>query len=151
LAELPPPPGLADARALVDGRQRIADLAAIGGQPLLAWIYALVVLDRVDLVEAPVDDRSAIDRRRIRARSAAARAGDYFALLGLPITASRAEIRRALTELGRTFADERLEPATRSALAGELAERRAGLAEARDVLLDDGLRAAYLAHREGEQ
>ncbi len=162
-ADLDPP---VEARALgpaLDGRLTLDDIAAAGGRPLLAWIYALRVLGRLELdgpeldpdgPQSPADgdadgNAAAIDLRRIRMSLGPARKGDYFALLDLPVGASRGELRRAHHKLRQTFADERLEASTRSAQATELRELRAALDEARDVLLDDALRAAYLAYREG--
>ena len=57
-------------------------------------------------------------------------------------------MRVAWADLDRTFGDERLEPATRIEMAGELVELRAALAEAKDVLSHDLLRNAYLAQLE---
>lgn len=158
IRDLDPP---VEARALgtLDGRLTIDDIADIGGRPLLAWIYALLVLGRV-LLDDPEeesaspptpeeDSAAAIDLRRIRTALGPARKGDYFALLGLPVGASRGELRRAHHQLRQTFADERLGARTRTSMAAELKELRAALDEARDVLLDDALRAAYLAYREG--
>ena len=53
---------------------------------------------------------------------------------------------RAHADLRETFAEERLEPRSREELADELAALRVALDEAREVLLDEALRAAYLAH-----
>lgn len=158
-----------EARALgdLDGRLSIDDIGDIGGRPLLAWIYALRVLGRV-LLDAPdgledageerpnqpdqttpeEESAATIDLRRISTALGPAREGDYFALLGLPVGASRGELRRAHHQLRQTFADERLGAAARASMAAEIKELRAALDEARDVLLDDALRAAYLAYRE---
>ena len=84
-------------------------------------------------------------RRRIDERLALARDSDYFALLGVGRAAGRAEVLRAHADLRDTFADERLEPRTREELADALAELHAALDEAREVLLDEVLRTAYLA------
>ena len=165
-SDLDPP---VEARALgdLDGRLSVDDIGDIGGRPLLAWIYALQVLGRVllddpDELESADEERpspsnqpdpeeesaATIDLRRIRTALGPAREGDYFALLGLPVGASRGELRRAHHQLRQTFADERLGAAARASMAAELKELRAALDEARDVLLDDALRAAYLAYRE---
>ena len=157
LTDLDPP---VEARALgapLDGRLTLDDIVALGGRPLLAWIYALRVLGRVEL-DGPASERAdagseesdaEIDLRRIRTALGPARKGDYFALLDLPVQASRGELRRAHHRLRQTFSDEHLEVRTRTSMAAELRELRAALDEARDVLLDDALRAAYLAYSEG--
>ncbi|MEZ4384423.1 MAG: J domain-containing protein [Nannocystaceae bacterium] len=153
-SDLEAPPEAVALGALRGGLS-VDELAALGGRTLLAWVYGLWVIGCAELVDAaPSEDGAAeagdeadaaLDRRRILARLALARDGDYFALLGRPADASRGELRRAHRDLQRAFADERLEPQTRAELADELAELRAALDEARDVLLDDALRAAYLA------
>jgi hypothetical protein len=58
---------------------------------------------------------------------------------------------RAHADLRATFAPERLEPASRAALAEPLSELQAALDEARDVLLDEALRTAYLARLTEEE
>jgi CheY-like chemotaxis protein len=87
-----------------------------------------------------------IDGQRIVDRLRLAREADYFEFLGLMRDASRAEVRRAHRELRSTFMDSRLEEAAGRRWAGELMELRAALDEARDILLDDAMRSAYLAH-----
>jgi len=140
-----------------DGQHALADLLAEPGaqeDDLLPLVHALHVLELLDVHGEPlpvprvVDDPIGVDRRRIEDRLELAREADYFALLGLPRDASRADVRHAHAELVRTFADDRLEEATRQEMAGELAELRAALGEARDVLQDDALRSAYLAQLE---
>jgi hypothetical protein len=142
---------------LLDGRASLGELLARPGADeaeLLLVVYALHVLDLLELPGEPmpaprvVDDPIAIDRDRITARLALAREADYFALLGLPRDATRADVRVAWADLDRTFGDDRLEPPTRIELAAELAELRAALAEAKDVLSHDLLRNAYLAQLE---
>jgi len=174
LDDLDPPAEAAVLGDLLDARLSIDEIAALGGRPLLAWVYALHVLGRIDLVEGsgsretndpndpndPNDltdlgevendgkNEAAIDRQRLGTALKRARGGDYFVLLGLPQSASDGELRRAHHRLQQTFADERLEASTLRTMAAELRELRAALDEARDVLLDDALRAAYLAYRE---
>ncbi len=140
-----------------DGRASLGELLADPGADeaeLLMVAYALHVLELLELHGEPmptprvVDDPAAVDRRRIEERLALAREADYFALLGLERTATRAEVRTAWADLVRTFGDARLEPDTRSAMVAELAELRAALTEAREVLEHDMLRNAYLAQLE---
>jgi DNA-binding response OmpR family regulator len=120
---------------------------------LLALCYVLHVLEHLELgAELPVAaanaDPVALDVARIRDRLQLAREDDYFASLGLPRDAARLDVRRAHAELHRTFADAHLEPSVRTQLRAELEELRDLLDEARDVLVDEGLRSAYLAHLE---
>lgn len=139
---------------LLDGRASLGELLARPGSDeaeLLVVVYGLHVLDLVDMPGEPlpmprvVDDPVSIDRERVRARLVLAREADYFALLGLPRDATRADVRVAWADLDRTFGDVRLEPASRIELASDLSELRAAMTEARDVLGNDMLRNAYLA------
>jgi hypothetical protein len=114
----------------------------VGCVLLAAGLAAMV---EVDAEAAMV----AIDRRRIDERLALARDSDYFSLLGVAREAGRAELLRAHADLRDTFAAERLEPRTREELADALAELHAALDEAREVLLDEVLRSAYLAQLSG--
>jgi hypothetical protein len=143
--------------ARFDGRAALEDLLAepdADEDELLPLVYALHVLELLDLHREALPmprvpgDAASVDRRRIEDRLALAREADYFAVLGLPRDAGRSDVRHAYTELMRTFADEGLEAGTPEALASELAELRAALGEARDVLQDDALRSAYLAQLE---
>jgi hypothetical protein len=125
---------------------------------LLGLCYVLHVLELLELAEdglaaepsvaATPAELEALDVARIRDRLQLAREGDYFAVLGLPRDAVRLDVRRAHAELHRTFADANLEPSVRTRLRVELEELRDLLDEARDVLSDEGLRSAYLAHLE---
>ena len=112
---------------------------------------------RVELAARELRDASAIDRARIEARLRLVQTADFFTVLGIPRDASRLEVLLAHAELSAMFSDERLEPETvahyldraREAEAGsesDLHTLRAGLDEARDVLLSDTMRAVYRAH-----
>lgn len=140
-----------------DGQRALADLLAepdAREDELLPLVHALHVLELLDVHREPLpvprvaDDPASVDRRRVEDRLELAREADYFALLGLPRDATRADVRHSYTELMRTFTDDWLESTTRDAMAGELAELRAALGEAKDVLQDDALRSAYLAQLE---
>jgi preprotein translocase subunit Sec63 len=108
----------------------------------------------VELLDQPVGvasdevskDPVQIDGDRIRERLRLAREVDYFELLGIERDASRAEIRRAHAEVARIFEASALEAETEGRHARELEELREALLEARDILLDDAMRSAYLAH-----
>jgi CheY-like chemotaxis protein len=141
----------------LDGK---TDLGTLGKEPgvdeaeLLGLVYALHVLELVDLTgeAAPqplrTTDPGELDRERITDRLLLVREADYFEVLGLSRDATRADVRRAYTDLAQTFSDDALEPTTREAMGRELDEIRAALAEARRILADDDLRGAYLAHLE---
>jgi CheY-like chemotaxis protein len=143
--------------AQFDGRQALADLLAdpdAKEDELLPLVHALHVLELLDLhrealpMPRVADDPASVDKRRLEDRLTLAREADYFALLGLPRDAGRADVRHAYTELMRTFGEGWLEESTREAMQSELHELRAALGEARDVLQDDALRSAYLAQLE---
>lgn len=143
--------------ARFDGQHALADLLAepdAKEDELLPLVHALNVLELLDLhrealpMPRVADDPASVDKRRLEDRLTLAREADYFALLGVPRDAGRADVRHAYTELMRTFADEWLEERTRETMARELKELRAALGEARDVLQDDALRSAYLAQLE---
>lgn len=140
-------PELAAIAGCFDGKATVGELiaAAVADEPeIRAAVHVLGLLGY--LAAAADEDESllAVDRRRVRARLRLARETDYFALLGLPRDATRAEVRRAYTDLSATFRDG-LEPESRAELAEELAELHAALDEAREVLTDEALHSAYLA------
>jgi hypothetical protein len=141
-------------RAL-DGRTVLDDLPArvrAEARDVLAVVYALDVagaLEGATASEAPepeTHDPRSIDAERLLERLRLAREADYFALLGVPRDASRGEIRRAHAALRATFASHQVEAETRGTYARELEELQAALDDARDVLVDDAVRSAYLAH-----
>jgi DNA-binding response OmpR family regulator len=142
----------------LDGTATLRELLAgpdVDELELLGLVYVLHVLEELELgaevsMAAAVAgaDPVALDVARIHDRLQLAREGEYFAALGLPRDAARLDVRRAHAELHRTFADANLEPTVRQQLRGQLEELRDLLDEARDVLADEGLRSAYLAHLE---
>ena len=134
---------------LLDGGRSLGQLVEEDGldeRELWAAAQVLWAAGLAQPVEVDVDAALVIDRRRIEERLALAGSSDYFALLGVARDAGRAAVLRAHADLRETFAEERLEPRSREELADELAALRVALDEAREVLLDEALRAAYLAH-----
>ncbi len=125
------------------------------GQGLLALVYVLALEGLISITTVRADRRGHrssehIDEDRIAARMRLVRDGNYFALLGLGADARPMEVRRAFHELSQTFQPSAIEPAVRSRRADELVELREALAEAMEVLSDEVLRSAYLAHFEPE-
>jgi len=135
---------------LLDGGRSLGQLVAEDGldeRELWAAAHTLLAAGLAVLREADAEAALvAIDRRRIEERLALAGSSDYFTLLGVPRDAGRSAVLRAHAELRETFAEARLEPRSREELADELAALQAALDEACEVLLDEALRAAYLAH-----
>ena len=137
-----------------DGRNGLDELLSVYDDELglLALIYSLQLMGYIDLLgetprrEGSGRDEHQIDADRIVERLRIAREADYFELLGVGRDASRAEVRRVYDELSATFADSNLEAATQSRFAAELDELRSALEEARDILVDEAMRSAYLAH-----
>lgn len=140
----------------LDGRRSLRELCAqpdVDVTELMGLVYTLHVLERLELSEqrhsVPADvDPVNIDVERIRDRLEISRLGDYFAVLGVPRDASRIEVRRAHAQLRQTFSAEQLEAGAREAMSAELDELFDLIEEAREVLIDESLRSAYLAHLE---
>lgn len=142
---------------MLDGRN---DLGALAARPdtqpleLLALVYALHVFGWVDLVGEPparaqdTVDPAQVDRGRVAERLRLCRVADYFEVLSLARDAAGPDIRRAHTELSKTFADASLHRDVREELRAELTELRTALGEAAEILADEDLRHAYLAHLE---
>ncbi len=141
----------------LDGRSSLAELTEQAGADeleLFSLVYLLHIMGYVELSREPEPEPrpdlrpEELDAQRIGERLRMSRQLDYFEVLGLDRDACRVDVQRAYADLSATFADDNLEPGVRRNMAGELAELRQALAEARDVLIDDGLRGAYLAHLE---
>ena len=82
-------------------------------------------------------------RQRVRLRLAVIEDGDYFALLGVPKTATGYEIRRAYLELRRAFEPRRILTAATANLADNLQTVIEVLDEAYDILREPGRRDRY--------
>lgn len=141
----------------LDGRFTVGDLlrdADDREMDILTTLYLAKLVGVIELLDAPVPDTSGgdagqqIDRDRILGRLRLARETDYFEMLGVERDATSAQIRRAHEALAEVFSDARLERQTRESLVAELDELRAALDEAREILEDDAVRSAYLAHLE---
>ncbi len=136
-------------------RGRTAGEVAAQGEPELAnVIYALVALGVLDaLAPAAREDAApggALDpfdeealRQRVRARLALVEDGDYFAVLGVPRSATAYEIRRAYLELRRGFEPSRLLTAQTADLAEDVRLVVEVLDEAYEILRDRHRRERY--------
>ncbi len=127
-----------------------------GDGPTERWsmLYALTCLDVIEALppvvapqkrpEVKVDpiDEEAI-RMKVRARVALVEEGDYFALLGVPRTATGYEIRHAYLELRRTFEPSRMLTAGTADLADEVRLVAEVVEEAYEILRDDLRRERY--------
>jgi hypothetical protein len=87
-------------------------------------------------------------RRRIEGHYAMVEEGDYFSLLELGHGASAAQVAEAADRLLDEFDPQQLDAELAEEYAGQLAEIREVLAEARAVLTPDALREAYRAELE---
>jgi len=82
-------------------------------------------------------------RAQVKVRLSLVQEGDYFALLGVPRTATAYEIRRAYLELRRAFEPTRALTAATADLADDLKLIVEVLDEAHDVLRDQVRRERY--------
>ncbi|MEM6994129.1 MAG: DUF4388 domain-containing protein, partial [Myxococcota bacterium] len=141
----------------LDGRRSLAELSEDAGADdleLFSLVYLLHIMGYVELSGEPEPEPrpdlrpEELDAQRIGERLRMSRQLDYFDVLGLDRDACRVDVQRAYADLSATFADDALEDGIRRRMSEELVELRQALLEARDVLMDDGLRGAYLAHLE---
>lgn len=161
LAEGPHRPLLVEC-ALREGDEHIVRTAAgrsVGevladGEPEMADVlYGLVSLGVLETLAptAPVENApSALDpldeealRQRVRARLALVEDGDYFALLGVPRSATSYEIRRAYLELRRAFEPARVLTAATTDLAGDVRLVAEVIDEAYEILREPHRRERY--------
>jgi hypothetical protein len=125
------------------------------GEPELASVlYALVCLEVLTAFsparlaasaripgDDPLDEEAA--RMRVRARLAIVEDGDYFAILGIPRTATSYEIKRAYLELRRAFEPARILTAATADLASDVRVVIEVLDEAYEILKDTHRRERY--------
>lgn len=123
-------------------------------------LYALVALGVIEVLAAvggaeprdeagpdPLDEEAF--RGRVRARLALVEEGDYFALLGVPRSATSYDIRRAYVELRRAYEPGRVLTASTADLHGDLRLVLEVLDEAYDILRDAHRRERYRRAIEG--
>ena len=87
------------------------------------------------------DEAIVVDR--IRARFALAQDGDYFRVLGVPVTATAADVSRAYEHQMRELTDEVVGPQLTTRFAQEVETCREVLNEALRILTKDSVRLAY--------
>jgi hypothetical protein len=92
-------------------------------------------------VHDPLDEEAI--RQRVRARVALVEDGDYFALLGIPRSATGYEIRRAYLELRRSFEPVRVLTAATADLAADVRLIVEVLDEAYEILREPHRRDRY--------
>jgi len=98
--------------------------------------------DRASAADLAAIDAEAI-RERVRARLQLVDDGDYFALLGVPRTATGYEVRRAFLDLRRAFDPSRLLTPEVADLADDVRKITSVLEEAYDILKDAARRERY--------
>jgi hypothetical protein len=156
--------GLSEDEATVLARAHggtLADALEQGAPAELAiTLHVLALLGIVEMLapDRPASDRpaaaaDALDdqalRERVRARLALVQEADYFALLGVPRTATAYDVKRAYLELRRAFEPARaLRPSTAD-LADDLCVIVEVLDEAWEVLRDGARRDRYRRAIEG--
>jgi hypothetical protein len=163
LAPSPRPPPLADlalspdeARVveLADGLRTLDELVTGGPLDPLSSRQVLAALVEVGALEvrvlAPREAEAApapardIDLARIEEKLDQVRRADYFVILGLGRGSTPYEIREAADRLLASVSPEQFAGVASDGLPAKLDEIRQVVADARDVLADDALRAEYL-------
>jgi hypothetical protein len=135
--------------------RKLEELVAAHGSDTAPLLYALCVMGVLEVVraiaptsarrDAPVldalDDEAIL--AKIDARLALVEEGDYFAVLGVPRTATGYEIRRAFLDLRRAFEPARLLTPKLVHLAPNVGKITTVLEEAFEILRDDIRRERY--------
>lgn len=135
--------------------RKLEEVLAAEGLEAAPLLYALRVLGVLSTVRSlpgvkgaplaaapdPIDEDAI--RAKIEARLALVDEGDYFAILGVPRSATGYEIRRAFLELRRGFEPARMLTPNLVHLTPELTKITSVLEEAYDILRDDARRDRY--------
>jgi len=132
----------------------IGEIVDQGDPELASVLYALICLEVLTALsparpaasarassDDPLDEEAV--RMRVRARLAIVEDGDYFAILGIPRTATSYEIKRAYLELRRAFEPSRLLTAATADLASDVRVVIEVLDEAYEILKDTHRRERY--------
>ncbi len=139
----------------IDGLRNIEELLfESGNEPLpgLKILYALLLGRSVEVAmrglhdEASSEIEARIDLTRVGEKYEQVRSGNYFEVLGVNPAATAYEIEQSYDRLAREFQPGRFQGLRNPELPGQLDEIQRLLAEARDILVDEGLREEYRAH-----
>jgi CheY-like chemotaxis protein len=138
--------------ALADGLRTLDEVLALSPLDALSTrqVLAAAVLTGALTVRVVHAGRTAaqvtaaIDLARVREKLDQVRRADYFTILGIGRVCTPHEVREAADRLTAEFAAERFQGAREEGLAARLEEIRRVVAEAREVLAEDALRAEYL-------
>ena len=142
--------------SLLDGTRTLEDIASSCQTPVIE-VYRVVLL-LVMLGHAQVTHRGTAgleggmgthptrDAQRITEKLQQTRLCDYFEILGIAANASSFEVDRASAVLQEAFHPRRFNRDVRLQYEAELAEIAEILADAREVLVDQGKRQAYAEH-----
>jgi hypothetical protein len=138
--------------ALADGLRTLDEIVADSSmdplstrQCLAGLLMAGAIAMRFHAGPEPRAEAPAIDLARVREKLDQVRRADYFAILGLSRHCSPYEVREAADRLSTEFQPIRFSAHREPGLARKLEEILDVLAEAREILSDDALRAEYLA------
>ena len=139
----------------VDGLRNIEELLfESGSEPLpgLKVLYALLLGRSVEIAVRGLTSESTpaleakIDLARVAEKHDQVRSANYFEVLGVSSSATPYEISQAYERLAREFQPGRFRDLRRPEVPAQLDEIQRVLAEARDILIDAGLRDEYRAH-----
>jgi hypothetical protein len=138
--------------ALADGLRTLDEIQAASPLDPLSTCQALAAMVLVGTLAVrtfqggrPAAQASAaIDLARVRDKLDQVRRADYFTILGLGRLCTPHEVREAYERLRSEFDPRRYHGLREDGLLGRLDEIQRVVADARDVLADDRLRAEYL-------
>ncbi len=138
---------LADGLRTLDEIMADAPIDPVSTRQVLAALVEVGVLCIKILapIGAPAPSPGSIDLARIDEKLDQVRRADYFVILGLGRACTPYEIREAAERLLSELTPERFDAVVADGLPAKLEEIRQVVEEARDILLDDVLRAEYLA------
>ncbi len=136
------------------GGWSVGEVLAASDPELVSVLHALAELGVINVVRPaegppgpgskgpdPIDEEAL--RERVAARRALVEEGDYFALLGVPRSATGYEIRRAYVDLRRAFEPARLLTGKTADLFDDLRLILEVVDEAYDILREDRRRERY--------
>ncbi|MHB8416687.1 MAG: DUF4388 domain-containing protein [Myxococcales bacterium] len=140
----------------LDGMRNVEELLFECGCDPLAGLQILHALVLAGIAEIAVrglaadlapEVQLAIDLGRVAEKYEQVRTASYFELLGVGLDATTYEIQQAYERLAREFQPDRYGQIKDPSVQSRLEEIQRVLAEARDILGDEGLRTEYSRHR----